>query len=77
MYQRLLFVATVGASLAVPGIASATIPIPPPNITACNGIVVAVGDHPEGAPAFYAQDVGLPVAIAIAQGRQDFQCQHP
>jgi hypothetical protein len=78
MYRHIIVVATLGAAVAVPGTALAdNIPIPPPNLDACNGVVVAAGPHPEGAPYFYAQDVGLPVAIALAQGRVDGQCAHP
>lgn len=66
----------LSAALAFPAAAAAQgqEPIPPPNIYACNGLVVAYGDHPAGAPAFYAQDVGMPVAQAIQSGRTDFEC---
>ena len=77
MYRRLIFAVTFGASLAVPATALAAVPIPPPNLHGCNGVLVAVGDHPEASPAFVAQIEGLPVAVAIAEGRQDGQCTHP
>lgn len=74
--KTLLAFLVLAAALAFPVAASAQgqEPIPPPNPYACNGLIVAYGDHPAGAPAFFAQYVGLPVAQAIQFARSDSDC---
>lgn len=49
-------------------------PLPPPNDMACNGLIVAYGDHPDASPAFFAQALGVPVSQAIVIARDYWDC---
>ena len=49
-------------------------PIPPPNDMACNGLIVAYGDHPDASPAFFAKEFGIPVSQVIIIVRDEGDC---
>lgn len=49
-------------------------PIPPPNDMACNGLIIAYGDHPGASPAFFAQELGVPVSQGIVIVRNESDC---
>ena len=71
-----LVVLPLAAALAFPAasLAQGSQPIPPPNDMACNGLIVAYGDHPGASPAFLAAELGVPVSGLITQARDDFDC---
>lgn len=66
----------LAAVLAFPAasIAQGNQPIPPPNDMACNGLIIAYGDHPDASPAFIAGELGMSVSQLITQARDDFDC---
>ena len=68
--------AFAAAALALPVTAGAQgqQPLPPPNDMACNGLIVAYGDHPDASPAFFAKTFGIPVAQAIILARDFYDC---
>lgn len=71
-----LAVLTLAAALAFPAVSMAqgNQPLPPPNDMACNGLVIAYGDHPGASPAFIAGELGIPVSQLIIVSRDEFDC---
>ena len=71
-----LVLSGLGAGVAFPTTAAAqgNEPIPPPNDMACNGLIVAYGDHPAASPAFVARELGMSVSQALIFFRDISQC---
>lgn len=74
--RKLLTMLPLTVALTLPAAAGAqgNEPIPPPNDMACNGLIIAYGDHPGASPAFFAQELGVPVAQAIVIARDEGDC---
>lgn len=74
--RKLLTMLPLTAALIFPVAARAqgNQPIPPPNDMACNGLIIAYGDHPGASPAFFAQELGIPVSQAIVIARDEADC---
>lgn len=71
-----LAVLPIVAALAFPAasLAQGNEPIPPPNDMACNGLVIAYGDHPDASPAFVASQLGMSVSQLIILTRDESDC---